>query len=779
MLSNPVQAREELLTLLDTARRQSAPTQEALALVMLGGCAFYQGQYRDTIHYEQQALKLSRKHRLPELEARSLNALGLAYQRTDQFERALELFTQSLAIAQRQNDDLGRCRAMNNMAVLHNQTGNFSDAIDLARESRRLATSIGHKIIACDAGACEIEGYYHLRQFPQVLSVSQELLPILQEEQLYRYECVLRMFYALTLKELGRTDEALQVALDGLHAAEQTSDLESLSITHLTLGRVYLSLEQTGPARDHLLLAVQASEDGPQRLIHNTTYAVLSEVLEAEGEYREALHYARKYYLRERDFQVQDGDHRAEIIAAQANIEVLRREAEMERLRNQELAEVNRTLRETQSALAYQATHDAMTGLLNRAHFYDCVKQSLNQIGDGASVALLFVDLDEFKEVNDSAGHFVGDLVLQSVARRFRDVVGKDDLVGRMGGDEFTILVKDPPNVEAVEQLARRLLESLRAPVHVNGQTFRLTASIGVTFAPEDAATVEDLQKQADLAMYHAKWGGRDAFMRFNPQMSIVERERRDLERDLRAALQSGQLHVHYQGQFDLPHCRLAGFEALVRWNHPTLGHIAPDRFIPLAEQSQLILELGQWVLRESCLQAAAWGMSELDLFTSVNVSAIQFEQADFVDVVRDILHETGLPGRCLVLELTESMILRDRALTTRHIKELQFLGVNVALDDFGTGYSSLSVLQNLPFMHLKIDRAFVHALTESGPSNSRAHLMIQIMVQLAHNLNMNVVAEGVETEEQQAVLAELGCDKVQGYLLSRPVSAIEAALLF
>lgn len=769
MLSDPAAAEHELKYLLTQTVLHHLPTQETLALCLLGGCAFYQGHYHETTSHMQAALKLSRQHGLPHLEARSLSALGLVSQRLDQFDQALDYLTQSLTLAEQRGDDLGRCRAMNNLAVLHNLTSNHADAVRLSQQSRHLALGLNNKVIACDAGASELEGLYYLGQYDQVIALAHELLPILTQEQLYRYECVLRMFYAMTLQQLGRTQEALQVALDGFQVAEQTHDPESICITHITLGRVYLQLGQTSQAKDHLLRAVQIGQEGRPRLIQNDIYAVLSEVLEAEGNYREALHYARTYYRHERASQEQEGDQRAEIIAAQANMEVLRREAEMERLRNVELAEVNRALRETQSALAYQATHDAMTGLLNRAHFYDCVQQALNERTNHQLLALLFIDLDQFKEVNDSAGHYIGDLVLQEVAKRFQRAVGPGDLVGRLGGDEFSILIRHVQHPSEVEGIASSLLRALHAPLTVNGQSFHLTASIGITIAPEDGQTVEDLQKHADLAMYYAKWGGRDASMRFNPEMSIVERERRDLERDLREAVQSGQLSVNYQGLHNLPAGELAGFETLVRWVHPQQGRISPERFIGLAEQSLLILDLGRWVMRQACQQAARWNLAARGLFTSVNVSAVQFEQPDFVEGVRDILQETDLPGQALVLELTESMLLRDTNLTTRHIGQLQELGVQVALDDFGTGYSSLSILQTLPFVHLKIDRSFIHALTNHDQTSQRAELMISVMVQLGHSLNMSVVAEGVENEEQKDLLTKLGCDKVQGFLLSRP----------
>lgn len=778
MLSDPKGSEQELEQMLEEARQHQQWPQEALALCLLSGCHFFQGDYRQSVKVAQEALRVSRQAGQRSLEARCLNSLGLATQRLGRFDEALDHLTQSLLIVQSQEDDAGRCRVMNNIALVHLQTRSYATAIELGEESRRIALAGGHVAYACDAGGNLIEGYFYQGDYPKVLRLAAELIPVLSERRMLRYECSVRTFLARTLLALDQGDTALGEAQAGLQAIEQTNDAESLSIAHLTLGRVYLHLRQYGHAKENLNRALHYSQTYANRLMQSDVYSLLSQVLEAEGNYREALEHARVFHERESALQSKDVDYRVGAIAAQARMEVLRREAEVEHIRNLELEAVNSALRETQSALAYQATHDALTGLVNRRTFYEQVLKELERTTQGAKLALLFIDLDQFKDVNDVAGHQIGDQVIHEVARRLNAAVRLNDLVGRIGGDEFTVLLRDVSGTDETEFIAQRLLDSLSSSIEVNGQKFRVTASVGCALAPEDGDDLQTLQRHAELAMSHAKWAGKNVLKRFDEQMSVTERERRNLERDLQQAIRLNQLSVHYQGQFILPHNKLAGFEALLRWNHPTLGMVPPDRFIPLAEEGLLILEIGEWVLREACQQAAAWNFAKRNLFTSVNVSAVQFDQPNFVETVKTVLEDTGLPGPCLVLELTESMVLRDSTMTVKHIQELNKLGVHVAVDDFGTGYSSLSVLQNLPFVHLKIDRTFVNSLTESTQTTDRAYMLMQVMIQMAHSLNMYVVAEGVETPRQHALLCALGCDKAQGYYLSRPIPPQDAAKL-
>ncbi len=647
-----------------------------------------------------------------------------------------------------------------------------------------LAKACGHLVYACDTQTNLIECHYRLGEFDEVQRRAAELLPVVVAEGMHRFECTARAFLALTLLQADSPEAALAQALAGLEAARRPGDRESLCLMHITLGQVYFALTRLDEARTHLLEGLQLGEAGEQRLMRIEAHSVLSRVLAALGDYPGALIQARVHHELERQLYQREVERRVGTLAAQTRMELMRQEAELERLRTAELTRANAALQATQRALEHQAAHDSLTGLANRAHFQGRVQQVLDALADPACaeesgcVALMFIDLDQFKAVNDTAGHRAGDQLLREMARRIQATVRGSDVVGRMGGDEFTLLLRGLAQPEEAEQVAAKVLAALREPLWIGRQQFRLSASLGYALAPHDGLNAETLQQRADLAMYHVKRSGRNGWLRYEQHLSAAENERRELERDLRGAVAAQQLSLHYQGQFCLSSGALIGFEALLRWQHPRLGAVSPDRFIPLAEESLLILEIGRWVLEEACRQAVRWNFSGRGISTSVNVSAVQFEQPNFVDVVRQALRDTGLPGGCLMLELTESMVLRDEALTQRHMAELRGLGVQVAVDDFGTGYSSLSMLHNLPFTRLKVDRSFVRVLGAHTARTDRAYLLMQVLVKLAHSLEMTVMAEGVETPEQRALLLEMGCDAAQGYGLARPLPAELAARL-
>ncbi|MEI4273557.1 bifunctional diguanylate cyclase/phosphodiesterase [Klenkia sp. LSe6-5] len=409
------------------------------------------------------------------------------------------------------------------------------------------------------------------------------------------------------------------------------------------------------------------------------------------------------------------------------------------------------------------ARTDPLTGLGNRRRLAEATARVL---GTGTPVSVLFVDLDGFKAVNDSRGHVVGDALLVEVAARLRAGVRADDLVVRVGGDEFAVLVPGP--VERAVEVARRLQSAVRYPVQLTGRPATVTASVGVASTSSAARRDADLLlRNADLAMYQAKATGRDKVVTFVPGMAQAASDRASLAEDLTVALAAGdQLHVHYQPVVTLPGGDVHGYEALVRWQHPTRGPVAPLQFVPIAEQTGTVVALGAWVLRRATRDAAAGlagqpGPSRV----AVNVSAVQLADAGFVQSVRDALADSGLPARRLVLEVTESLLADDLDTASARLQELRDLGVRIAIDDFGTGYSSLSYLRRLPVDVVKVDRSFVADLARGGAATT----LVASVVELARSLALDVVAEGVETPEQLATLVELGCTYAQGYLLGRP----------
>ncbi len=428
----------------------------------------------------------------------------------------------------------------------------------------------------------------------------------------------------------------------------------------------------------------------------------------------------------------------------------------------------------SEQALAFQALHDSLTGLPNRRrmeeHLTGLVKEPTI---DNANVALLYLDLDRFKLVNDTLGHRYGDLLLIEVAERLRAHVRPTDLVTRIGGDEFTVILSHVVSVSQALNLAERLLASLREPFILDGRPLHVSASIGLAFASGDDtdATVEALVRNADTAMYHAKQAGRDAVALFDESMHARATEL-ELERDLHHAVELGQLHLLYQPIMSLPIASVAGMEALLRWTHPQHGTIMPAQFIPLAEESGAIIDIGRWVLEEALGQLAAWRRQVpefTNLFVSVNISAVQLYNDDIVKTISDLLATHELDGEFLCVELTESALMQDTEAATAILEKLRQLGVRMAIDDFGTEYSSLTYVKQFPATSLKIDRGFVSNLEKP---NNTDDAVVAAIVAMARALSTMTVGEGVETADQAKRLQELGCDLAQGYLYSRPVEA-------
>jgi diguanylate cyclase (GGDEF)-like protein/PAS domain S-box-containing protein len=420
--------------------------------------------------------------------------------------------------------------------------------------------------------------------------------------------------------------------------------------------------------------------------------------------------------------------------------------------------------------MAHQANHDGLTQLPNRQLFEDRLSHAIARAQRGGeALAVLFVDLDHFKRINDSLGHAAGDLLLRQVAARLQAGVREEDTVARLGGDEFVILLEDVPHAELATVVARKLVDALLPPFSVEAHEFFITCSIGISLFPKDGSDGPALLKNADTAMYRAKEQGRNTFRFYTAEMNVQILARLSLENELRYALERQQLQLHYQPQLDLASNRLIGVEALLRWHHPERGLIPPADFIPLAEDTGLILPIGEWVLRTACAQAKAWQTQGLaPLRVAVNLSVRQFLQADLAALVAQTLHDTGLAPHTLELEITESLLMRDLEGATVTLRALKTMGVQLAIDDFGIGYSSLSYLKRFPLDRLKIDRSFVRDLS-SDPDDAAITLAI---IAMAHSLRLRVLAEGVETPAQLAFLRAQHCNEIQGFFCSRPLPA-------
>ena len=432
--------------------------------------------------------------------------------------------------------------------------------------------------------------------------------------------------------------------------------------------------------------------------------------------------------------------------------------------------------RRIEEHIHHMAHHDALTGLPNRVLLESRLASALDRARrDEQLLGLLFIDLDRFKNINDSLGHHVGDQVLCEVARRLRQSVRTTDTVARMGGDEFVVLLSRLAAPGDCEPVARKILHAMKAPILVGAHELRVTASIGASIFPEAGRDSASLMRHADSAMYHAKDCGRNTFRVYAPGQSATSAEHLRLESDLHRALERQELRVHFQPQFDCLTRRLVGAEALLRWDRGGQGLVSPADFIPLAEETGLIVPIGQWVLEQSCHEARAWQEhSDRPLKVAVNLSPRQLEAGNLVDQVAQALAQSGLPDALLELEITESAVVRDTQQATRVLQQLRALGVRVAIDDFGIGYSSLAYLQELPVDKLKIDRAFIARLRDPD-SDGR---LVRALIAMAQSLKVATVAEGVETAYQMDFLRACGCDTAQGYLLGKPMPAAAFAEL-
>ena len=413
------------------------------------------------------------------------------------------------------------------------------------------------------------------------------------------------------------------------------------------------------------------------------------------------------------------------------------------------------------------ASHDALSGLPNRRSFFDSLsKELLRSGGSRGSLAVLFIDLDKFKEVNDTMGHQAGDQLIFMMGARIREALRGRDMLARLGGDEFAVIQTNVHSIEDVTSLSRRLLEQVREPFDIDGAKAYVGMSVGIAMSPQNSRSAEDLMRFADVALYRAKTGGRNRFAFFENQLDEDMRLRRIVDEDLREAIENDKLTLVYQPQVAADGGSIKAVEALVRWNHPVHGNIPPARFIPIAEERGQIVALGEWALRRACRDAKAWP----EVTISVNVSAVQFKHTDFVATVSAVLEESGFDPARLEIELTEGVVVDDADAAEAAMFELRGLGVRMALDDFGTGYSSLIYLRRFAFDKIKIDKSFLDSMEATGESA----ILVHSVVHLGRALGLTVTAEGVETEEQARFLQAVGCHLLQGYLFSKPVPPSE-----
>lgn len=421
----------------------------------------------------------------------------------------------------------------------------------------------------------------------------------------------------------------------------------------------------------------------------------------------------------------------------------------------------------------FLAHHDSLTGLLNRGKFTEHLRQAVARLERyGSPFTVLYLDLDQFKPINDSRGHLVGDKLLMQVAGRISSAIRDTDVAGRLGGDEFAIILTNNCDADATAKLASRMIGAISKPYTVDDEIMSVGVSVGIAIAPINGTRPDQIMRNADLALYRAKSEGRGTYRFFESQMDATQRERRMLETELRQAISEGELILHYQPLVSAEDHSPNGFEALVRWNHPIRGIVPPSEFIPIAEQIGLIQQIGDWTIREACRAAARWPN---EMTVAVNLSARHFQQSDIVAVIRDALEETKLAPTRLELEITESLLIQRPDDVVSKLKEIKELGVTIAMDDFGTGYSSLSYLLKFPFDKIKIDKSFVTASSEDVAARD----ILRTIISLGKTLNIRITAEGVETKEQVEFLRDIACNQLQGYYFAKPLDEIGLAAYF
>lgn len=413
---------------------------------------------------------------------------------------------------------------------------------------------------------------------------------------------------------------------------------------------------------------------------------------------------------------------------------------------------------------------DQLTGLYNREKYAQVVERFIQEENGNKQITILLIDLDDFKHINDTLGHSVGDQLLIHVSNKLRKMFFPDHYLFRFGGDEFVVLIAHATSREEIQEVCQNIIQEIKEPIQISDQQLFTSASIGIAFYPEHATDSKSLLKQADLAMYKAKNEGKNNYFIYSKEMMHETIERIEMQKSLRLAIENKEFTLYYQPQIDVLTNQVVGVEALLRWYHPTKGFVSPLEFIPIAEESGMIQEIGEWVIRAACEQYSSWKEKGFEIPISVNLSAKQFKQVNLSGMIQDIIEETNMNPSHLTIEITESTSMEDVQFTINLLEDLQKKGIEISIDDFGTGYSSLSYLQKLPINCLKIDRSFIQGIE----SRTSGIALVKTIIDLAQNLNFSVIAEGVETIEQRDILSELGCHKIQGFVYSKPINSDE-----
>ncbi|WP_261663251.1 EAL domain-containing protein [Deinococcus sp. Marseille-Q6407] len=699
------------------------------------------------------------------LQARALGGLGAITTQTGQYGEALQTQLESLRLVQELRDSEGEVRTLNTIGYLYMHLQDYDQALKYQLEAQAGARAAGHLPLEISA-TINLAANHDQRGDPETaLRLNRGALDRISGLDMGQFAAILHGNIATNLKNMGRFEEGLDACRQTMELAERLNLKESLCDGLMTRGAILRRLGRSAAAAADLQKALNIAEELSATHYLREGYCELSYALEELGDMAGALTALRRYHELKKEQLETISQERTKVLATQLQIDRLEFHAAEQQQRGDQLAAMNETLQAAQAELAYRASHDSLTGLLNRPALEKQL-EAICQTRPPEVTAVLFIDLDHFKQINDTLGHPVGDQLLKQVAERLLHNVQPGDEVARQGGDEFTVLLRSVDSPQAAEQAAQQLLEQLAHPYSAGGLTLHTTASIGIAIFPNHGLDVITLQKHADLALYQAKQE-RGRYRMYQATLGTEALEQLTVEQALHTALQEDGFYLQYQAVVDSGNGQPVMIEALLRWHSPW-GEVSPHVFIPVAERSDLILQLGSWAARAALQQLSEWRQLWPQLKISVNVSARQLTQPDLARQVSALLQEYGLDPGALMLELTEAAVVDVRRL--RPFQELQAAGLSIGLDDVGTGYASLAGLAQLPMQVLKIDRSLTAQLTPVSAGRSTRPLM-HALITFAQESGLDVVAEGVETSEQFDLLRRWGPIQIQGYLESRPLS--------
>jgi diguanylate cyclase (GGDEF)-like protein len=760
VLAEPGRVRGELRELLAQTRQQGAAEAEVQALLELSRCDFYQGRYEDMHALAEQALKCSRRRGFTVLETRALNSLGLSALRQRHLPQAMEHFMAALRLAAHA-DEVSAAITLGNVALVYVQIDRYDTALKLQSHVRAVMQGADQPVYLAFALSNLLGSHRRLGHHAAVLDLAAQAIVLCRAHGIARFECTTHVALGRTLMDLGRLEAARRTATAGLRVARWAQDRESMAALRLLEGEALLAQRLTAEATTSLNEALRLST-AVGLALQLEVHEAMAHLHEARGELGRAQH------------------HHDAVRTLRAGLPTPATVPPHLALPAgpfgpytwaPELAALVDSLPPPPPLPDPAVSRDGLTGHLDRGALQGALRRQLDLLGPEDLLGVLFLGVDGMRAVNERFGQDVGDRLLGEVGRRLQATLRAGDVIGRLGSDEFMVILPYLAQTDDLGLVTERVLEAIRVPFVTAGQEISVSVSVGGAVAPQDGTGVDELLSHADLALHQAKRAGRGGAHLYEAALSADEQRRRVLRYDLRTALRYDELRLHYQPVHALPGLDLTGYEALLRWQHPRLGLLRPTQFVPLAEESRLILDLGDWALCEAARQAARWRFPERNLSMAVNISQLQFAQPDFVSGVKAALRGAGLDGRHLLLELTESALHPDAARTDAHLAALADLGVRVAVDDFGTGFSSLRLLQTHRFDVLKIDRGFLQDLQAEGETRERAVTLLEMTVELARRLGLRVIAEGVEFPEQIELLSALGCDGVQGYLLGTPIA--------